>query len=71
MTSYIADNLNIVFQRTKNILLKDIIDITYFMLEVNVYLRGTDDVKTYFIKTKGVISIPNYGYSNERYTILP
>jgi len=36
MTIYIADNLNIIFQKTKNILLQDIINITFFMLKVNV-----------------------------------
>ena len=36
MNSYIADSRNIVFQRTKNTLLQDIINITYFMLEVNI-----------------------------------
>ena len=42
MTIYIADNLNIIFQRTKNILLQDIINITHSILLVNVW-QGRQD----------------------------
>ncbi len=35
MTSYITSSKYIVFQTTKNILLQDIINITYSMLGVN------------------------------------
>ena len=50
MISYIADNLNIVFQRTKNILLQDIINITYSMYKVNNGKLGLwNDVGTFFI----------------------
>ncbi len=46
MTSYIADSRNIVFQRTKNILLQDMINITYFMLKVNNKLRVLGNIRT-------------------------
>ena len=36
MTSYIADSRNIVFQRTKNIPLQDIIDIAHLIALVNI-----------------------------------
>ena len=45
MNSYITSSKCILFQRTKNILLQDIINITYLMLEVNVLLHIVDDVK--------------------------
>jgi len=46
MASYIADSINIIFQRTKNILLQDIINIAYFMLKVNVLLPLQDAFRT-------------------------
>jgi len=39
MISYIVNSKNILFQRTKNILLQDIIKITYSILKVNMATR--------------------------------
>ena len=58
MISYIADSRNIVFQRTKNILLQDIISITPFMLLVNILLRELDNVRTKIMES-GEVYIPD------------